>query len=114
MRITSHVWRAAEASQTPRRYCGRVSIAIHLKGCSDECIHGILSCQLAEDTIGAETAVAPREKDIWTSTDIFIHPHFTTEGVDALDPTALDGWNQRWMGVQSPVFADLSAESQRL
>src|SRR5258705_13790090 len=108
MRVTSHVRRTAEAGQTPSRYCGRVGIAVHLKSCSDECIHGILSCQLAKDPVGSEAAVAASEEDVRTSTNVFIHPHFATKRMDALDPTALDGRNQRWVGVQSPVFADLS------
>jgi hypothetical protein len=89
-------------------------IAIHLKGGSDKCIHGVLSCQLAENTIGAEAAVASGEEYVRASTDVFIHSHFAPEGVHTLDPTAFDGRNQRWMGVESPVFADLPAQPQRL
>jgi len=114
MRVMSHVWRAAEARKAPGRYRRRIGVPVHLKRCSNEGIHCILTSKLTENTVRAQAAIPASKEDVGTSTDVFIHSNFASERVNALNPSALDSRNQCWVRIQRKVFADFSAKPERL
>src|SRR5580692_1516763 len=114
MRVMPHIWRASEPCKPTGRYRRGISITIHLKRCSDKGVHGILTRKLTENTVRAQAAITASEEDIGASTDVFIHSNFASERVNALNPSALDSWNQCGVRIQCEMHADLSAKSERL
>src|SRR6266481_4881138 len=114
MWVGSHVWRAAEPCKTPRCYRRRVCVGIHLQCRTNESINCILPGKLTQNPVRTETAVSSGKEDIRTCRDILIHSNFAAETVNTFDPAALDCGAHCGMGVERPVFADLSAQSKRL
>src|ERR1700733_2526055 len=114
MRVMPHIWRASEPCKPSGRHRRGIGITIHLKRCSNKGIHSILACKLTQNTVRAKTAIPAGEEDIWPRTNIFVHSNFAAEGVNALNPAALDCGNQCWVRIQRKMFADLSAKSERL
>ena len=53
-------------------------------------------------------------EDIGAMADVLLHAQLTAEGGDALDPAALNGGDQRRMGVKCPVAANFTLEAQPL
>src|SRR5258708_23150829 len=114
MWVVSHVWRAAEPCKTPSCYRGRICVRIHLQRRPDKSIDCILAGELTQNPVRTEAAISAGKKDIRTCRDILIHSNFAAETVNAFDPAALDRGDHCRMGVERPVFADLSAQSKRL
>src|ERR1700723_1710497 len=114
MRVMPHIGRASEPRKPSGRHRRRIGIAIHLKRCSDKGIHGVLPSKLTENTVRTQAAITASEEDIGASTDVFIHSDFASERVNALNPSALDSWNQCGVRIQCEMHADLSAKSERL
>src|SRR5258705_3167790 len=114
MRVMSHIRRASEACKASARYRRGIGIPIHLKRCSDEGIHGVLTSKLTKNTVRSQAAIPASEEDVGASTDVFIHSYFASERVNALDPSTLDSRNQCGVRIQRKVFADLSAKPERL
>src|ERR1700744_5164406 len=114
MRVMSHIRRASEACKASGRNRRGIGILVHLKRCSNEGIHGVLNSQLTKDKNRPHAAIPASEEDVGTSTDVVIHSDFASEGVNALNPSALDSRNQCWVRIQRKVFADFSAEPERL
>src|ERR1700678_2474463 len=92
--IMSHIRRASEASKPAGRHCGGIGVPVHLKGCSNERIHGVLTSELTKNTIRPQAAVPASEEDVRAGTDVFIHSDFASKRMNALNPSALDGRNQ--------------------
>src|SRR5712672_57455 len=114
MRVVSHVWRTAEPCKTPRCYRRRVCVGIHLQRRTNESINCILPGKLTQNPVRTETAVSSGKEDIRTCRDILIHSNFAAETVNAFDPAAFDRGNHCRVRVERPVFADLSAQTERL
>src|SRR5580698_1959574 len=114
MRVMPHIRRASEACKPPRRHRRGIGIPVHLKRCSNESIHGVLTGKLTENTVRPQAAIPASEEDVGASTDVFIHSYFASERVNALNPSTLDSRNQCGVGIQRKVFADLSAKPERL
>src|ERR1700734_3068899 len=114
MRVMPHIRRASEAGKTSDRYRRGIGIPVHLKCCSDEGIHGVLTSKLTENTVRPQAAIPASEEDVGASTDVFIHSDFASERVNALNPTALDSRNQCRVRIQRKVFTDFSAKPERL
>src|SRR5580658_5029176 len=114
MRVMSHIRRASKAGKTSGRHCGGIGVPVHLKRCSNEGIHGVLTSKLTKNTIRAQAAIPAGEEDVGASTDVFIHSDFASERVNALNPSALDSRNQCGVRIQRKVFADFSAKPERL
>src|ERR1700723_2520705 len=112
MRVMPHIRRASEACKTSDRYRRGVGVAIHLQCGPDKGVHSILACKLTENAIRTKTAVPAGEEDIWPRTNIFVHSNFAAEGVNALNPAALNCRNQCWVWVECPVLADLASKPQ--
>src|SRR6266478_2273040 len=114
MRVVSHVWRAAESCKTPSCHRRRVCVGIHLQRRPDKSIDCILAGELTQDAVRSEAAISSGKEDIRACRDILIHSNFAAETVNTFDPAALDRGDHCRMGVERPVFADLSAQSKRL
>src|ERR1700722_2269043 len=114
MRVMPHIGRASEPCKPSGRHRRGIGITIHLKRCSDKGIHGVLTRKLTQNTVRAQAAITASEEDIRASTDVFVHSDFASERVNALNPSALDSWNQCRVRIQRKVFADLSAKPERL
>src|SRR5579863_1843671 len=114
MRITAQVWRAAKARYAPARHRRRIAFPVDLQCRTDEEIGGIVPGQLAVHAIRAQAAVASREKNVGSRGNVLFHPIFIAEAVHALNPSALDGWNQRRLRIENPVTADLAFEAELL
>src|SRR5580704_9482130 len=114
MRVMPHIRRASEACKASSRYRRGIGISIHLKRCSNEGIHSVLTSKLKENTVRPQAAVAASKEDIGAGANILVHAHFASEGMNALHPAALDRGNQRRVRVERPVFADFPAQSERL
>src|SRR5271154_4701484 len=94
MRVMSHIRRSSEPCKPPGRYRRGIGITIHLKRCSNEGIHGVLTSKLTENTVRSQAAIPASEEDVGASTDVFIHSDFASERMNTLDPSAFDSWNQ--------------------
>src|ERR1700723_3680919 len=114
MRVMPHIRRASEPCKPSGRYRRGVGVPVHLKRCSNEGIHGVLTSKLTENTVRPEAAIPASEEDVGASTDVFIHSDFASERVNTLNPSALDSRNQRGVRIQRKVFADFSAKAERL
>jgi hypothetical protein len=114
MRIVSHIRCASEACKASGRHGRGIGVAIHLKRCSNEGIHGVLTSKLTENTVRPQAAIPASEEDVGASTDVFIHSDFASERVNALNPSALDSRNQRGVRIQRKVLADFSPKPERL
>src|ERR1700723_1740101 len=114
MRIVSHVWRAPKACQPSDCDRRRVGIGIHLQRRTDKPIDRVLSGKLAQNAVRAQATIPSGKKDIRACRYILIHPDFTAEGMDALDPSTFDCRDECRMRVQRPVLADLPTETERL
>src|SRR5271154_7133396 len=114
MRVMSHIRRASEACKASGRYRRGIGIPVHLKRCSNEGIHGVLTSKLTKNTVRPQAAIPAGEEDVGTSTDVFIHSDFASERVNALNPSALDSRNKCGVRIQRKVFADFSAKPERL
>ncbi len=113
-RIVAHVRRAAEAGQAATGDGGRMPVAIHLQGRTDEQVHRVLPGQLAHHAVGAHRAVAAGEEHVRALGDVVLHAQFGAEAVHALDPAGLDRRDQRRVRIERPVAADLAFQAQRL
>src|SRR5580704_15141311 len=114
MGIMSHIRRTSEAGKASGRYRGGIGVPVHLKRCSNEGIHGVLTSELTKNTIRPQAAIPASEEYVGTSSDVFIHPNFAPERVNALNPSAFDSRNQGGMRIQRKVLADFSAKPERL
>src|SRR6202023_562450 len=114
MRVMSHIRRATEACKASSRYRRGIGISIHLKRCSHEGIHGVLTSKLTKNPVRPQAAIPASEEDVGAGTDVFIHSDFASERVNALNPSALDSRNQCGVRIQRKVFADFSAKPERL
>src|ERR1700722_10241029 len=114
MRIMPHIRRASEPCKASGRYRRGIGIPVHLKRCSNEGIHGVLTSKLAKNTVRPQAAIAASEEDVGASTDVFIHSDFASERVNTLNPPALDSRNQCGVRIQRKMLADLSAKPERL
>src|ERR1700735_1296813 len=114
MRVVPHIRRASKARKPSSRYRRGIGIPIHLKRCSDEGIHGILTGKLTKNSVRPQAAIPASEEDVGASTDVFIHSDFASERVNALNPSALDSRTQCGVRVQRKVLANLSAKPKRL
>src|SRR6266404_8445774 len=114
MRVVSHIWRAAEARETPSCHCRRVCVGIHLQRGTDKSIDRILSRELTQNPVRTEAAISSRKENIRACRDILIHSNFAAETVNAFDPATFDCGNHCRVWIERPVFTDLSAQSKRL
>src|ERR1700735_4920359 len=114
MRVMPHIRRASEACKPSSRHRRGIGIPVHLQRCANEGIHGVLTGKLTENTVRPQAAIPASEEDVGASTDVFIHSDFASERVNALNPSALDSWNQCGVRIQCEMHADLSAKSERL
>src|ERR1700733_3619306 len=114
MRVMSHIRRASEACKASGRYRRGIGISVHLKRCSNEGLHGVLTSKLTKNTVRPQATIPTSEEDVGASTDVFIHSDFASERVNALSPSALDSRNQCGVRVQRKVLADFSAKPKRL
>src|SRR5580658_9749805 len=99
MRVVPHIRRTSKACKASGRYRRRIGVPVHLKRCSNEGIHGVLTSKLAKNTVRPQAAIPASEENIGASTDVFIHSDFASEGVNALNPAALNCRNQCWVWV---------------
>src|SRR5271154_3350413 len=100
MRVMSHIRRSSEPCKPPGRHRRGIGIPVHLKRCSNEGIHGVLTSKLTENTVRPQAAIPASEEDVGASTDVFIHSNFASERVNALNPSALDSRNQCGVRIQ--------------
>src|SRR5712672_2333663 len=100
MRVVPRIRRASEPCKPSGRDRRGVGIPVHLKRCSNEGIHGVLTRKLTENTVRPQAANPASEEDVGASTYVFIHSHFASERVNALNPSALDGRNKRGVRIQ--------------
>src|ERR1700735_2485626 len=114
MRVMPHIRRASEPCKPSGRHRRGIGIPIHLKRCSNEGIHGVLTSKLTENTVRPEAAIPASEEDVRASTDVFIHSDFASARVNALNPSALNSGNKCRVRIQRKVFADFSAKPERL
>src|ERR1700722_18712311 len=114
MRIMPHIRRASEPCKASGRYRRGIGIPVHLKRCSNEGIHGVLTSKLTKNTVRPQAAIPASEEDVGASTDVFIHSDLTSERVNALNPSALDSRYQCGVRIQREMFAYFSTKSERL
>src|ERR1700722_11478198 len=114
MGVMSHIRRASETCKPSGRYRRGIGIPVHLKRCSNEGIHGVLTRKLTQNAVRAQAAITASEEDIGASTDVFIHSDLASKRVNALNPSALDSRNQGGVWIQRKMFADLSAKTEGL
>src|ERR1700721_453551 len=114
MRGMPHIRRAPEPCKPSGRHRRGIGIPVHLKRCSNEGIHGVLTRKMKKNTVRPQAAIPAGKEDVGTSTDVFIHSDFASERVNALNPSAFDSGNQCGMRIQRKVFANFSAKTERL
>src|SRR5271155_6072403 len=109
MRVVPHIRRASKACKASGRHGRGIGVSIHLKRCSNEGIHGVLTCELTENTVGPQAAIPASEEDVGAGADVFIHSDFASERVNALNPSTLDSGNQCGVRIERKMLADFSA-----
>src|SRR3984957_11898792 len=110
MRVMSHIRRASEACKASGRYRRGIGIPVHLKRCSNEGIHGVLTSKLTKNTVRPQAAIPASEEDVGARTDVVIHSDFGSERDNDWTPPALDSKNHCGVRIQRTVLADLSAK----
>ena len=70
--------------------------------------------RLAKGAVGAQRPVRSGEEHVGPGADVFLHAELGAERVDVLHEPGLDRGDQRRMGVQRPVPADLALQAERL
>ncbi len=111
--VVAHVGRAAEAGKAA---CGDgrgIGVAVDLQRRADEHVDRVLPGQLAQHAVGAQRAVRAGEEHVRARLDVALHADLAAEAVDAFDPSAFDGGNERRVRVERPVPADLALEAER-
>src|ERR1700761_2170292 len=114
MRVMSHIRCASETRKPSGRYRRGIGITVHLKCRPNKGVHGVLTGKLTKNAVGPQTAIPSGEENIGASTNVFIHSDLASERMNALNPSALDSWNECGEWIQRKMLADLSTEPERL
>ncbi len=94
------------------RDCRAVAGNIDLQSRSDEHVTGVEAGDLAKHAVRPQGTVVAGEVHIAAGRHVVVHSHLAAEGMDLLDPAALDGRDQRGMRIERPVSGYLPLEAK--